>query len=894
MLNDEQLNEYLAAMGVADAGRAYIRRVRRSDPSRAVGSGARNVACRFASRKMGRTIQAESHTGELPALWLWEFDSATYEFWDQPEAIAMPLIRSDGRRTMQPKTADFLVLQADFVGWVECKPRAWLEQRLKDGDPNFSLDAEGRWHYQPGEQAAADWGMGFAVRADDENNPVLVDNLAFLDDYLTSDAPEVPAEIRDRICTKVAEAGWPLISDLLADPEMVADHLYALIARRVLHVRLNEDRISETWRTRVFRDELAANGFAAHTLSTVSTDGPDISTVDLSTGASLFWDGKVYTILNAGLSELVLENEDHVVIPLALDAAQALIGQGRILAGPAAPDSRSERAAERLRQATEAERAEATRRYQALHPTGCLPAMQVPQRTLSGWRRAYRRGEELYGNGFLGLLPNIHLRGNRLPKLPPATHQIIDQVIRAHYLTDQAKSLVAVWGVAKNECRAAGTMEPSEAAVKRAIARSFTEVDIVKARRGAKAAYQVEPWCWYLDDDTARHGQRPFEIGHVDHTEVDLQLIDVRFKRKTRKCWVSALIDAYSRKVLAIYVTFDAPSYRSCMMLVRECVRRHGRVPATIVVDWGKDFRSEYFEQLLAYLGVQKKHRPKGASRHGSLIERLFRRANDDFIHQLCGNNKALQKPRSMSKSHDPREKAIWTLEAFTEWFNAYLDDVYAQQVHATLGVSPAQAFEQGMRESGDRAHRRVAYDEAFRMITLPSVKSGAAEVRSGAFVRINHIAYSAPELAAPGTVGRKLRVRYDPFDVGHAYACLGDRWIELKSQHSAVFSRYTEKEILAASEELRERLGGAGKHRPVNAEKLARFLLMVESFEEQLQANEDERKARKRALQLIASEKPAAPRPLPARRPLPRLDGAEADTDAFDDVAVVDYGDME
>ncbi len=32
------------------------------------------------------------------------------------------------------------------------------------------------------------------------------------------------------------------------------------------------------------------------------------------------------------------------------------------------------------------------------------------------------------------------------------------------------------------------------------------------------------------------------------------------------KPWVTFLVDAFSRRILSAYLTFDPPSYRSCMM----------------------------------------------------------------------------------------------------------------------------------------------------------------------------------------------------------------------------------------------------------------------------------------------------------------------------------------
>jgi len=60
------------------------------------------------------------------------------------------------------------------------------------------------------------------------------------------------------------------------------------------------------------------------------------------------------------------------------------------------------------------------------------------------------------------------------------------------------------------------------------------------------------------------------------------------------------------------------------MMVLRECVRRHGRFPQNLVVDGGKEFESVYFDTLLARFECIKKTRPPAKARFGSVCERLF------------------------------------------------------------------------------------------------------------------------------------------------------------------------------------------------------------------------------------------------------------------------------
>src|SRR5690606_16598515 len=69
MLQENALDALLRQHDITEAGQCLIKAIRKSDPSRRTRSGPKNVACRYPSKKMGLTIQAESHTNELAALY---------------------------------------------------------------------------------------------------------------------------------------------------------------------------------------------------------------------------------------------------------------------------------------------------------------------------------------------------------------------------------------------------------------------------------------------------------------------------------------------------------------------------------------------------------------------------------------------------------------------------------------------------------------------------------------------------------------------------------------------------------------------------------------------------------------------------------------------------------
>src|SRR5258708_26341469 len=113
-------------------------------------------------------------------------------------------------------------------------------------------------------------------------------------------------------------------------------------------------------------------------------------------------------------------------------------------------------------------------------------------------------------------------------------------------------------------------------------------------------------------------------MAHIDHLEVDLELWDSETNQILGKCWLTLMILSYPRRIAAFYLTFDPPSYRSCMMVMRLCVRRYGRLPTALTIDGGPEFRSTYFDQLLALYRVRKHQRPASEPRFDSPLSRLF------------------------------------------------------------------------------------------------------------------------------------------------------------------------------------------------------------------------------------------------------------------------------
>ncbi|MDV3348834.1 DDE-type integrase/transposase/recombinase [Leptothoe sp. LEGE 181152] len=305
------------------------------------------------------------------------------------------------------------------------------------------------------------------------------------------------------------------------------------------------------------------------------------------------------------------------------------------------------------------------------------------------------------------------------------------------------------------------------------------------------------------------------------------------------------MVDAYSRRLLAVYITYEEPSYRSCMMALRICVKRFNRFPQTIVVDNGKEFHSHYFEQLLAYYSCTQKYRPPAQARFGSVVERLFGTANSQLIYELQGNTQIMKNVRQVTKSVAPAKLATWTIgdlyQALCEW--AY--EIYDQREHSALGTSPRSLYQSGLAIGGNRTHISVLYNESFHVLTLPAPERGKRKVQPSHGVKINNIYYWCNAFRDPEIEKTMVDVKYDPFDASVAYAYVQGQWVECVSNYTQYFKGRTEKEIRLLTADLNRRKKLDVNKTTTTEKELVRFLNSVEAKEgkllqKRLQALED------------------------------------------------------
>jgi putative transposase len=873
MLSSTGLTALCQRLGLSDEARALAESIRSAPPSRRVRGAAGNVAVRYPSRKMGVVIQAESHRNELAGIYEKEHDPETLEFYDQPPPIKLLYQATGGRAVGVLHTPDYFVIRTDSLGWEEWKTEEELP-KLSEKMPNRYLRGEeGSWRCPPGERYAEQFGFFYRVRSSVEIDWVFQRNLLFLEDYLRADCPPVAEDTAGAVLARVTGQPGVHLDELLRQVEAASsDDLYTLIATDRLYVDLRATALAEPERVPVFRDEEMARAYAVIGGAACRPPTGNGGSLTLAPGSSVLWDGRRWTVVNPGQKAISLLAEDATLVELPNMALEALVVQGKLVGIPQpAQASTSAEARQRLAQAGPDDFREANRRHALIAPVlagEASAAIAAPARTLRRWLARWREAEMIHRCGYVGLLPRLGCSGNRQRKLPQETLLLLEEFIAKDYETLKQKPKFEVYAALLRACEAKGMVTPSYKTFALAVNRRPREQQAEK-RRGRRAAYQLSPFYWELALSIPRHGDRPFEVGHLDHTQLDVELICSRTGRNLGRPWATFLSDAFSRRLLAVYLTFDPPSYRSCMMALRECVRRHGRLPQTVVVDRGAEFESIYFETLLARYECTKKSRPGAQPRFGSVCERLFGTTNTRFVHNLAGNTQILADVRQVTKAVDPKGQALWTLGRLYARLCEFAYEVYDTTEHPALGTTPRQAFEAGLAQGGERPWRLIPYDEDFRMLTLPTTRKGTAKLVPRLGVKINHLYYWSEAFTDPVVEGTQLPVRYDPFDAGLAYAFVRSRWVRcISEQHSRLAGR-SEREIQLATAELRRRQHRHGQQLTVTARKLADFLASLEAEEVLLEQRQRDAETRE-VFGLLGSNQAVAP-----TRPPESLDGA-------------------
>ena len=215
---------------------------------------------------------------------------------------------------------------------------------------------------------------------------------------------------------------------------------------------------------------------------------------------------------------------------------------------------------------------------------------------------------------------------------------------------------------------------------------------------------------------SARDGFRPvigeyradhaLQIVHIDHTPVDVFVVDAVHRRPIQRPWLTLAIDAASRMVAGFYLSPEAPSAASVALAIHHAVMPKfewleargvkgdwpvSGLPDVIHVDNGREFRSRALARGAAEYGVSLVHRPAATPHYGGHIERLIGTMMG-AVHLLPGTTFSSIADRG---AYDPEKHAAMTLDELERWLALQIVGRYHAEVARARRAAGASAESQ-------------------------------------------------------------------------------------------------------------------------------------------------------------------------------------------------------
>lgn len=270
---------------------------------------------------------------------------------------------------------------------------------------------------------------------------------------------------------------------------------------------------------------------------------------------------------------------------------------------------------------------------------------------------------------------------------------------------------------------------------------------------------------------------RAFERAHIDHYKVDQHIVVIAGakRKKTKRPWLTAMIDQATHAVLGMSLSFRNPSRHSCAAVMRNCVKNHDRLPEVIVVDNGAEFQSVYFEALLARYGVSKQDRPPEAPRFGGLIESTFRSIKEELILALRGNTGNIDQGRRISPSHRAQRHACWSIQLVYKAYVDYFFNHFNSKIPAGLNQSAASLLQDSLNLfpcSGVE----VTYDASFLIATAIPLDRRLSVDHARGVRHCDRWYFNSDLLSIPD--GSSVDAMKEPWDDRCLYVRLKDRWV--------------------------------------------------------------------------------------------------------------------
>jgi putative transposase len=403
----------------------------------------------------------------------------------------------------------------------------------------------------------------------------------------------------------------------------------------------------------------------------------------------------------------------------------------------------------------------------------------IPRSTLFRLVARFRRTKRT-----TSLLPQATGTPSGAKRIDPKVESLIKEQIDRYWLKKERPSMSSLTQRVHDACRVEGVRPPNRRTIER-------RVDELQPRLAARRRGEGDTLAAATSSPGAYVANRPNEVWQIDHTLVDVIVVDEQLRRPIGRPVLTIAIDICTRMVAGFYLSLDPPSSASVGLCLLHAAYEKtawlaerdidlswpvAGLPSILHCDNGAEFHSHALQAACREYGMKLQYRPPATPRFGGHIERLIGTMMG-AVHVLPGTTFSNVKVRG---DYDAEGRAIFTLRELEAWLTVQIAGAYHHRIHTTLLRPPLTVWRDLQGEVDfDLPPDRMAFWTAF----LPETRRRLA--KDG--IHFEKIRYWSDALSRE--VGRRseLLVKYDPRDLSRIFVRQpGGRFVEARYRNLA------------------------------------------------------------------------------------------------------------
>ncbi|WP_250435079.1 transposase family protein [Caballeronia sp. ATUFL_F2_KS9A] len=356
---------------------------------------------------------------------------------------------------------------------------------------------------------------------------------------------------------------------------------------------------------------------------------------------------------------------------------------------------------------------------------------------------------------------------------------------------------------------------------------------------------------------------RPLERVEMDHTPLDLYVIDDVHGIPLGRPTLTLMVCTYSAYITGFYISFEGESLARIVRTIKIAIQPKDAITSaaklknrwhaeglweTLVVDNAAAYHSSKLKEIANDLGINVENCPVRMPWFKPVVER--------YIGEACRQLPPQGRPRPAGRNADPIDPNVTACVTFNDLCEGILRwvvDVHPFQIHCQKLSRPIDLFLEGLEKCP-----APSFVDNYSSLNVIAGISREVTVRQNG-VWLSYITYTNDalfELRNEVNVNFKTTVKFDPHDLGEIYVLHPKRklWFRVQAKdqkYAAGLSQTQHKAIRAAA---KEKLSVSNAERVLRESKLA----LQDFFAEKVLAGKKLRTSTKTYRQLRGHSSPS------------------------------------